>query len=119
MNNIKGLTKKEKMAIDEYKDLLLKKFNRRISRIVLFGSKARGDSSRSSDVDLLVVITDDGKHIRQEIASLTHEPIIHFEVLLSPIIVKESFFEVWSPLLEHIREEGVTVWTSKRAKESM
>ena len=28
------------------------------SRVVLFGSRARGDASRSSDVDLLVVMSD-------------------------------------------------------------
>lgn len=119
-NKSVGLTKKEILAIKEFKDLLLEKFHRRrINRIILFGSKARGDFRRSSDIDLLIVVTKNGKRVRREIAELTHEPILHFAVLLSPIIVEESFFEVWSPLLEHLKKDGITLWTNKGVKKNM
>ncbi len=114
-----NLTHKEKMAIREYEALLIKKFPRRIHRILLFGSKARGDFSRSADVDILIVVTKNGKRIRREIVNLTHEPILHFEVLLSPLIVEEKFFKEWSPLLQHIKKEGVTIWTNKKVKRNM
>jgi len=118
-NKFKGLTKKELMALTEYKNLLLKKFPKRIKKLILFGSKARGDSNLASDIDILVVVTKNGKWVRREIVSLTHEPILHFEVLLSPIIVEEKFFKVWSPLLNHIKKEGIILWTNKRAKKNM
>lgn len=111
---IKGLTIKEEKAIAEYETLLLERFPKRIRQLVLFGSKARGDSHRSSDVDLLVVVKNNGKKVTREIVNLTHEPILHFEVLLSPIIVEEKFFKDWSPLLSHVKKDGIVIWTNKK-----
>lgn len=119
MVKIKNISKNELKAIAEYEELLLKKFPYRIKKLLLFGSKARGDSNRNSDVDLLVVLTKNGRSIRQEIAALTHEPIVHFKVLLSPITVEEDFFKEWSPLLGHIKKDAITIWTSKKAKKNM
>lgn len=114
-NKIGGLTKKEFLAIEEFKDSILNKFTNRVSRIILFGSKARGSSTKSSDVDLLVVLTRNGKRIAREIAILTHHPIAKFMVDISPITVDEGFFKEWSPLLEHIQKDGIAIWTRKRA----
>jgi uncharacterized protein len=118
MVKIKHISEKENRAIQEYEEILLARFPHSISRLMLFGSKARGNSHRSSDVDILVVLTKNGKRITREIAALTHEPIAHFGVLLSPIIVEEQFFKEWSPLLEHIKKEGITLWKT-RAKKNM
>lgn len=119
ISDIKSLTKKEKMALIEFKDLLLKKFPRRFKKLILFGSKARDDSNRASDLDLLVVVSRNGKRIVRKIVELTHQPISKYMVDISPIVVEEKFFKKWSPLLEHIRKEGITIWTNKKAKKSM
>ena len=110
---IKHISKKEAAAIGAYEKLLLDRFPNRISRLMLFGSKARGDSRRNSDVDILVVLKRNNKKTTEEIAILTHEPIVRFGVLLSPIVVKEDFFKEWSPLLEHIKKDGITLWKTK------
>jgi predicted nucleotidyltransferase len=116
MRNINCLIKKERMAVIEFEELLLKRFPKRLRQLILFGSKARGTSTRSSDLDLLVVVSKDGKRLRQEIATLTHEPIVHFGVLLSPIVIEERELNVWSPLMEHVKKEGVILWTNKNKK---
>lgn len=118
-NKTKSLTKKEWLAVEEFKNAIFRRYPRRIKKIILFGSKARGDSSQASDIDLLVVVTKNGKQIRREIASLTHEPIIRFKALLSPITVEGKFFKEWSPLLDHIRKEGITIWINKKVKKNM
>ena len=115
MNKIKGLSKKERLVIVEFEKLVLKRFPRRIKKLVLFGSKARGDFNRASDLDILVVVSKNGKRISQEIAILTHEPIAKYMVDISPIIVEEGFFKEWSPLLEHINKDGIIIWTNKKA----
>lgn len=119
INKLRGLTHKERMAILEYEKALVENFPRQLSKIILFGSKARGDSKRNSDLDLLVVLTKNGKQTSQEIAMLTHQPIAKYMVDISPIVVEEKFFKNWSPLLEHIKKEGIIIWTSKRAKKNM
>ncbi len=107
------LTKKEKLAIIEFAELLLEKYPNQIKKLILFGSKARGNSNRFSDVDILVVIPKNNRHIRQGVAGLTHEPIANFGVDLSPIIIEEKELETWSPFIEHIKQEGITLWKNK------
>ena len=119
MIKVKGITKREAKAIAEYEKLLLDKFPKRISKLILFGSKARGDSNRNSDIDLLIVLTKNGKQTTREIVGLTHQPIVKYEVDISPIIVEEKFFKSWSPLLEHIKKDGITIWTNKKTKKNI
>lgn len=110
----KYLSSKEIKAVEEYRGLLLKKFPRRLRKIVLYGSKVRGDFGRSSDVDLLIVVTHNGKPVRRAIVDLTFEPIAKFSVLLSPIIMEEKeYLNDWSPFLSHVRKEGKTLWENK------
>jgi predicted nucleotidyltransferase len=116
---IKGLTKQERKALAEFEALLYKEFPRRLKRLILFGSKARGDSNRDSDLDLLVVISKNGKKVTREIAMLAHHPIAKYMVDISPIVVEERFFKTWSPLLAHINKEGITIWTNKKAAKNM
>src|SRR3989338_2775555 len=119
MRNIKNITKKEARAIAEYENLLLKKFPKRIKKLILFGSKARVDSNPNSDLDLLVVLSKNGKQATKEIVMLTHEPIAKFMVDISPIVVEEKFFKNWSPLLEHINRDGIVIWTNRQAKKNI
>ena len=118
-NKLKNLSKNELKAITEYEKLLLENFPRRLRKIVLFGSKARGDSKGSSDIDLLVVLSKNGKNIKRKAICLIHEPIAKYLVDLSPIVVEEKFLQRWSPLLEHIMKDGITLWTNRRAKKNM
>ena len=119
MVKIAQITNKENRAIQEYEEILLEKFPGQLSRIMLFGSKARGDSHRSSDVDILVVLVKKDKKIEREIAILTHEPIAKYSVDICPIVVGENFFKTWSPLLEHIKKDGINLWTNKMARNAM
>ena len=115
---IRGLSKKELLAITEYKELLREELPGRIKRIILFGSKARGRSSRNSDIDLLVVLKKNGKRISRQITGLTHGPIAKYMVDISPIVVEDKFFHNWSPLLAHIKEDGIPVWINNKAGEN-
>lgn len=51
------LTEQESTAITELKRLLVPVF--RVDSIILFGSKARGDHTKDSDVDVLVIVEEE------------------------------------------------------------
>lgn len=57
IKDIKTLINQEKVALEE----LISKVNNvfRIKKMILFGSKARGDSNINSDVDIMVIIDDE------------------------------------------------------------
>src|SRR5579875_2265429 len=71
-----------------------------IVALALFGSRARGDANRDSDVDLLLV-TDEGKprHAHASHVSLSFYPLRHLETLA----------EAGDLFLCHVLREGVPV----------
>ena len=65
------LTHNERAALDSLVGRLVQVYNRDLLRVVLFGSKARGDFDEESDLDLLIVVRmldgDYWKHWHQKI----------------------------------------------------
>ena len=55
-NQILQLNQIEKQALKEFKNQLIKKFGSNLVILKLFGSKARGDFHKESDIDVLVII---------------------------------------------------------------
>jgi hypothetical protein len=115
------LTRKERVALKAYKDYLLEKLPDQIERIVLFGSKARGDSTRHSDVDLLVVVKD--KPVTNwglleprwfAVVDPTFDFLMNYGVYLSPTVMCLDETKQWTPLLAHVREEGVELWRRRK-----
>ena len=116
MGKIRTLSLKERKALREYQKSLTLSFPDRVRRMILFGSKVRGDSRRNSDTDVMIVIDKDDRKIHQEIIGLSMEPIVKYRVDISPLVVEEREFKEWSPLMEHVRVEGVELWNRKKKK---
>lgn len=92
--------------------LLENHYGDRISRLVLFGSRARGDSSPDSDYDILVVLkgTVTPAVERRRLGSLLHEFCLAHDVVLSCHFVGAERYETErSPFLLNVRREGVAV----------
>ncbi len=53
------LTVKEKEVLCEFKRLISAEFPGEILKVMIFGSKARGDASIESDIDVIVVTSFD------------------------------------------------------------
>lgn len=110
------LSLKETKALREYQKSLTLSFPDRVRRMILFGSKVRGDSRRNSDTDVIIVVDRDDRRIHQEIVGLSMEPIVKYMVDISPLVIEEREFKEWSPLMEHVRAEGVELWNRKKKK---
>lgn len=57
MKEIKYISEKEKELLIHLKERLFMIFGKDIKRIILFGSKARGDFDKDSDIDLAIIVT--------------------------------------------------------------
>lgn len=117
------LTRKERIALKAYQDYLLEKLPDQIERIVLFGSKARGDSQRDSDVDLLVNVN--GPPIEglgsldtrwRAIVEPTFDFLMDYGVYISPTVMHVERVKEWTPLLAHIQKDGVLLWQRRKKK---
>ena len=107
-----SLTEKDREALDAAMNMLKAQFS--VERVILFGSKARGDSSEHSDIDLLL-ITSRPLHWREEkaIVEALFDMGMKYDVIFSPLFVS---LEEWErgmfkefPVYREIMEEGAVV----------
>lgn len=65
-----------------------------IIRIVLYGSRARGDYTEDSDIDVMVVIRgDDVWDISGRLADITSDILIEYEELINAYVIDENRYE--------------------------
>jgi predicted nucleotidyltransferase len=109
MNN---LTKKEKQAVKELVDELKKLYGDNLSRVILYGSKARGDATEDSDIDIMIVLKDvkDKSKELEKVIKLTTEIDFRYETLISITLQsEEEYLKKRSPLLLNVRKEGIVL----------
>ena len=106
------LRRKEKEAIKEATGILKERFP--VRDVVLFGSKARGDSEEGSDIDLLL-LTDQPLHWKERhaIVDALFEVEMKHDVVIS--IVVNTVYD-WQegictvlPIHEEVSREGVAI----------
>lgn len=117
-----NLLPQERRALEAFVHRLIQWFADDLLRVVLFGSKARGDFGAESDLDLLVVA-----HIHPEtyreawssIADIAWGVELEFGVVLSVIVKSEQDFAKMRRhgllLARNIESEGIDLWTSPQS----
>ncbi len=107
---MKGLTEKERQALKELVEELKKLYGDNLSRVILYGSKARGDATEDSDIDILVVLKE-YKNIseeREKVHSVKCPICYKYDLVISVIIRNEQeYLTRLSPLLLNIKKEGI------------
>ena len=99
--------------LKEFKQKITELYGRRLKKIVLYGSYARGQANdEHSDIDLAVVLAgmvDPCEEIGR-MADIFTDLNLEHNVLIVVYPVSEIDFEkVESPLLINVRREGITV----------
>lgn len=82
-------------------------------QVTLFGSKARGDSRPSSDIDLLVLVREESWPLRAQISTLAADVSLEYNVLIGPRVIGLERWErmktAHSGLYNNIAAEGVSL----------
>ena len=113
------LTPNERAALAALVDRLRQRYGDDLLRVVLYGSKARGDFDDESDLDVLIVVRmpDDNywKHW-SEIIEGTYDLELDYGVVLSFLIRDEPDYarmRQWNLLINrNIEHDGIELWTS-------
>ena len=102
------INSKEKEIVQRFKERVTETLGYRLDRIVLFGSRARGDAEEDSDFDFLVTVknpeVDDKEHVRQ----IAWELSLEYATVITPLVVhgKDFVEEKYFYLHENIHKEG-------------
>ena len=84
-----------------------------IEQVILYGSKARGDSIEESDIDILIVTE---YPVPRETKYLISDVIYNYElkhdIIISAIIVpRADYRNKMTPFLMDVRREGILIWS--------
>ena len=101
---------KVKRLVDQVKAHLNEVYGEGIKRVILYGSHARGEATKNSDVDVLV-LTDPSlnpSEVMDSLSNLLFDMIMDEGELVSVIVIPEDFFENHNlPFMLNVRKEGV------------
>ena len=107
------LSQGEQEWLADYRRELDRAFPGMVEEIVVFGSKARGDSTEDSDLDLLLVIREGDWRLKEAIARPGHLLAAGTEVVPSMMVYTLTEWEqrrrVRAPLWQTVTRDGVPV----------
>lgn len=82
-----------------------------IIKMILFGSVARGDDDKESDIDILIVIHNDNRELESAIDNIVVDFILEKEEVISPHVMTEEHFNKTKDycFLKTVLAEGVPI----------
>jgi len=87
------MTPTERKALDEFVTAVRARYGARLVDIFVFGSRARGDATEDSDVDLAIVL-EDGEwtfwNEKRQFADLVHDTLIDHGLYIQALPIRRS-----------------------------
>ena len=102
-------------VVYKFSSQLRKLLGSSLSKVILYGSYARGDNHDFSDVDLMILVKmsdSEIKRIENDVYDIAFEIEIETGIDISPIIKNEAQYEYWVdtlPFYRNVRDEGVVI----------
>jgi predicted nucleotidyltransferase len=100
----------EKAALHELKKTLGERYD--ISSVIVYGSKARGDESPDSDIDVMIVLDVDTSQVKTAVDELVYDINLTYDCLISVVFFGRKELEEGPlgelPLYKRILAEGVS-----------
>jgi predicted nucleotidyltransferase len=105
------LKENEKIAIRSLKEELVKRF--KLVDLWLFGSKARGEDTRESDIDIMIELAETNPETESQIYDIVYDINLKNDTFISLIIFSKYEIDEGpmseSPIYKIIQKEGVLI----------
>ncbi len=98
-NKVRTITK-------QFRQIVEKKYN--IIDMKLFGSSARGDYTKNSDIDILIKLPEVNRKIEEELFDIAYDLELEHDCLIDVIVIPENM-KTYIPLYQNIEKEGITI----------
>ena len=103
-----------KKIINEFVEKSLKSHKKQIERIILFGSFARGDQGKDSDIDILVVVKDDRYSMLRRLSAISFDLMLKYKEYISVKTLSSTEFKklvaMKSSFIENVISEEVVLY---------
>jgi predicted nucleotidyltransferase len=106
------MDQKIRRLLDQVKTYLQEQYGESVRKVILYGSHARGEATKDSDVDVLVLVDDslNPTEVRKSLSDLLFDMLMDEGELISVLAIPESFFDNYNfPFMLNVRKEGVLV----------
>jgi len=108
---LEKLSHTEQAALAELKEILARQYG--VQDIRLFGSRARGEGSAESDLDLFIVVPKLDWETEKAIYTLCFELSLKYDLLLAPTLCSQAELEdpliQATPFCRTVQKEGLAV----------
>jgi len=112
---IKNLSETERSALQTFLARLHSTYRGQIQQAMLFGSKARGEATTDSDIDVLLIVADESWQLRDEICDISSNVSLKYDVLLDARVIGEARWRYMSGvragLYQNIVREAIPLAT--------
>lgn len=118
------LPRAAKLTLANFQERALAMFPDAISRIILYGSYARGDETADSDLDVMVVVRKDKQPVEtyiggpgdirwRKLVDAGIDSLVNEGPFVSVLVVGEDVFQSKFSVSQAAREEGLELWTAQ------
>ena len=113
-----NLSLREKKAVREFIKAVRMAYGDKIQRAALFGSKVRGDWTKYSAVDILLITDDDSWTFRKDIISINSDIELKYDVLLDIRVISAARWQymerIQMGLYQNITRDAVPIRFRKK-----
>ena len=99
--------------LQAYRNELSKILDSHIKKVILYGSYARGDFKKDSDIDIMILVDlDDLKTCEDKITDLTYDFNLEHGTEIMPVVQNINHFEHWKNaymFYNNVSREGVPI----------
>ncbi len=107
------LNEKEKSALKKFKAAVEKAMAGNLVEVKLFGSRARGDARKDSDIDVLVITATGDWHMSDLVYGVATDILLEDEVCISPKVINKENYDhlrkMGTPFIRNVIREGITI----------
>ena len=93
-------------------DRVINSFGDNLKKIILYGSRARGDHHEYSDYDILVLVKEFLPDWKNKVADIGGDLLFEYSLLFPMLVLPEPKFNTdnYEPLYRNTRKEGKFLW---------